>query len=285
MNAMHVADQVARRAREVLALPLIHVGPDRVPIAAGKLRVDIGQRLHVVVAGRDVAQRMWGIAQCRIVDFSRFPCGERTDVDTEERRWCTARGPARGRPRLRTRVATDEDEHAPRQWFRAHRAGHRDRKPHRRPIAATGASSSREQPDNNETKESGAGGVRGRDREGSRHVRQYPPQSVPWRAPRPGPAPQAGRRPPLCLCCSWLFTTRYSLFATRYSLLAIRILFATRYSLLAIRHSLFATRYSPPAAPYPLLAVAATPQRPPHSHRLSRRSNRSIGSRARGRAL
>ena len=56
VHLLHLAHEVAGRRVEVLAFPLVVVHPDHVAVGAGELRVDVEQRLHVVVAGGDLAR-------------------------------------------------------------------------------------------------------------------------------------------------------------------------------------------------------------------------------------
>ena len=51
-----LAVEIAGRALPVLSFPLIHVHPHRVAVRARKARVDVHERLHPVLAGRNVAQ-------------------------------------------------------------------------------------------------------------------------------------------------------------------------------------------------------------------------------------
>ena len=84
--------QVPRRAPPVLPLPLVHVQPDGVAVGAGELRVDVHERLHPVVAGRQIPQALDGMAEGGRVDDGRPAGHEAVDLRAEERH--------AGRPRL-----------------------------------------------------------------------------------------------------------------------------------------------------------------------------------------
>ena len=113
-----LAEQVPRRPLPVLPFPLIHVHPDRVAVRARKARVDVHERLHPVVAGRDVAQARERMPAVIAADDRRDARSELLDVFREEWR-------AR-RPRLVDRrpliVAADRHVHHARDGIRV-RAG------------------------------------------------------------------------------------------------------------------------------------------------------------------
>ncbi len=110
VHALRRAHQVARRRREVLPLPLVHVRPDHVPVGAVELRVHVHHRLHPVIAGRDVAQRHERVAERAAVDHRRLPRSERAHVGAEEGRALGERAGAHAR--LGHRVARHDHEHA-----------------------------------------------------------------------------------------------------------------------------------------------------------------------------
>src|SRR5207244_12452531 len=63
---MHLPDgahEIPRRLVELLALPLIVVQPQRVPVGAVELRVHVEQPLHVVVARGDLLEARYRIAK------------------------------------------------------------------------------------------------------------------------------------------------------------------------------------------------------------------------------
>ena len=73
VHLLHVAVQIARRLIELLALPLVHVGPDNVAIGTVKFGIDIHQRLHIVVARGYLLQAAQGITQRAAADDSGLP--------------------------------------------------------------------------------------------------------------------------------------------------------------------------------------------------------------------
>src|SRR5712671_1428341 len=58
-----IAEQVPRRLIELLAFPLVHVGPDGVAVRPLETRVDVQQRLHVIVTGGQFPYRLERIAK------------------------------------------------------------------------------------------------------------------------------------------------------------------------------------------------------------------------------
>ena len=54
----HLAVEIAWRLIELLSFPLVHVRPDGMSVGAMELGVDVDQRLHVVVAGGNLAQAL-----------------------------------------------------------------------------------------------------------------------------------------------------------------------------------------------------------------------------------
>ncbi len=82
----NLAHQIAGRLGELLALPLIVVQPQQVPIDPAELGVDVGERLDVVVAGGDLFQARHRITERAGVDDGRGAGRQGGDVDAEERR-------------------------------------------------------------------------------------------------------------------------------------------------------------------------------------------------------
>ena len=78
------ADEIARRERPPLALPPVLWGPDDVAVLPPELRVDVEQRLHPVVARRQLAQARVGVAVGAGVDDHRLPRLDALDVGREE---------------------------------------------------------------------------------------------------------------------------------------------------------------------------------------------------------
>lgn len=62
MDGLRLADEVPGRHGEILALPLIHVGPDRMAIGAVELGVNVQEDLHDIIPRRQVAQAALRIA-------------------------------------------------------------------------------------------------------------------------------------------------------------------------------------------------------------------------------
>ena len=83
-HAPRNADEVARRERPALALPLVLRGPDDAAVLPAELRVDVEQRLHPVVARRQLAQARVGIAVGAGVDEHRPARLDGLDVGREE---------------------------------------------------------------------------------------------------------------------------------------------------------------------------------------------------------
>ena len=85
---MHLPDrahEIPRRLVELLALPLIVVQPQRMPVGAVELRVHVEQPLHVVVARGDLLEARHRIAEGGAVDHPGRARHELGDVDAEER--------------------------------------------------------------------------------------------------------------------------------------------------------------------------------------------------------
>ena len=80
-----IAVEVSRRSLPVLAFPLVHVQPHRVAVRAREARVDVHERLHPVLAGRNVAQARDRMPAIVRADRDRGPGRELVDVFREER--------------------------------------------------------------------------------------------------------------------------------------------------------------------------------------------------------
>lgn len=68
MNALGHAVQISRRAVELLAFPLVFVGPDNPIVGTGESRVNVEQSLNIVVACRKLSHRSVGIAEAESVN-------------------------------------------------------------------------------------------------------------------------------------------------------------------------------------------------------------------------
>src|SRR5438046_8774313 len=68
----------------VLALPLVHVQPDDVGIAAREARIDVHERLRPVLAAWQVAQALDRVTERGGVDRGACTWGERADAYGEE---------------------------------------------------------------------------------------------------------------------------------------------------------------------------------------------------------
>src|ERR1700722_18948644 len=79
------AHEVARRVRPALALPMVLVCPDRMPVGAVILSIDIEHGLGVVVAGRQVTHAPQGVTDGAGIERRRVAGLELIDVDGEER--------------------------------------------------------------------------------------------------------------------------------------------------------------------------------------------------------
>ena len=67
-----IAEEISGRTFPVLAFPLVHVHPHRVPVGAREARVDVDERLHPVLAGGDVGKAADGMAA--ILGAERHRC-------------------------------------------------------------------------------------------------------------------------------------------------------------------------------------------------------------------
>ncbi len=103
------AVQIAGRAHPLLAFPLIVVHPQDVSVGAAEFAVDVHHRLHVVVAGGNVRERIDRRAEIGGVDDGDLPGLQLLDVAAEER----AAGAAGLQARLAIAIARDHDEHSP----------------------------------------------------------------------------------------------------------------------------------------------------------------------------
>ncbi len=124
MHLLHLAVQISRRFVELLAFPTVHVRPDRVPVGAMKFRVDINQRLHVVIARRQLLHALEGIAEGLGVDHRRLPGLKLADVGAVDRRLLVP--PACLQTRLGMVAAAKDDKHAPGDRLGMRRGGKRD---------------------------------------------------------------------------------------------------------------------------------------------------------------
>src|ERR1017187_10128805 len=85
MDLANLAIQIARRPREVLALPFVHVGPHHVAVGTMELRVDIDYGLHVVIACRNLLQTARRVSRRGAIHDRRNHRLELVDVACEER--------------------------------------------------------------------------------------------------------------------------------------------------------------------------------------------------------
>ncbi len=85
MHLDRLAIQVARRTLPVLSFPVIHVQPHRVPVGARKAGVDVDERLHPVIAGRQVRQAGDRRTKIAAVDHGRLAGLECMHVMAEQR--------------------------------------------------------------------------------------------------------------------------------------------------------------------------------------------------------
>src|SRR5579859_7314002 len=126
MYLLDFAIQIAGRRVELLALPLVHVRPDRVAVSAVKLCIDVDQSLDVVVSGWDVAQAVRGITQSRAIDHRALARLEVVHIYPEERRRVTPE--TRSQTGLRLALGRDHDEDSAGDSVRVRRSGERDLK-------------------------------------------------------------------------------------------------------------------------------------------------------------
>src|SRR5882757_4476147 len=78
------AHEVARGIRPALTLPMILVSPDRMPIGAMILSIDVEHSLGVVVAGREFTHATQGITDRVGIERRPFTCLEPIDVYGEK---------------------------------------------------------------------------------------------------------------------------------------------------------------------------------------------------------
>jgi len=81
-----IAEDVAGRSLPVLSFPLIVVQPHRLAVGAREPRVDVDERLHPVVAGRQVAQAAQRVAAVVCGDGRGCSGRQVLDVLREQRR-------------------------------------------------------------------------------------------------------------------------------------------------------------------------------------------------------
>ena len=86
MDLASLAEQVSGRACEILALPLVHVSPDYVPVGPREFGVDVEQGLHVVVARGNVLQARGRESERALIDHCRSAGALRLYVDGEHGR-------------------------------------------------------------------------------------------------------------------------------------------------------------------------------------------------------
>src|SRR4029079_18360961 len=79
------AVDVPRRTLPVLPLPLVHVQPDDLPVGARELRVDVDERLHPVLACRQIRQSRERMTPFATSDRPRRPRLDGVDELREER--------------------------------------------------------------------------------------------------------------------------------------------------------------------------------------------------------
>src|SRR5206468_12939992 len=100
---------------ELLALPLVHVGPDHVAVGAVEFRVEARQRLNVIVAGGDLLQTAQGISERARIDHGALPWSQLADVHPVERRGVS---PSAGlQSRLGIVPSGDDDKDSARHWL------------------------------------------------------------------------------------------------------------------------------------------------------------------------
>ena len=137
-HALRGADEVARRERPALAFPLILRRPDDMAVLAAVLRVDMNQRLHPVVAGRELPQTCVGIAIRRGIDDHRFARDDAVHVGREEGHPAVAlpRGVVGRYPGLRflRRAEAQEEPPGQRTFMDVGGVADLDAEPRRRPT-------------------------------------------------------------------------------------------------------------------------------------------------------
>ena len=120
------AVEVARLRVPVLSFALVHRHLDRVAVRAVERLVAVEQRLHVVVARRDVLQAARRPADDRVVDDRILARLEAVDVDAENRPRAVGAVLIRLRLRLRLAVVGDEEQDAAVERLRAAGGGEGD---------------------------------------------------------------------------------------------------------------------------------------------------------------
>jgi len=79
------AIEVAGRAAELLAFPLVKVHPEGVAVGAVTLRVNVDERLNVIIAGGDISEARWRVTERRAVDQRGVAGLKLDDVGAEQR--------------------------------------------------------------------------------------------------------------------------------------------------------------------------------------------------------
>ena len=83
-DSLDSAQQVPRRPIEMLAIPLVHVRPDHMPVSTVKFSIDVDQGLDEIVPGRQVTQGTLGEPRRRSVDDRGLSGFQLMNVDCEE---------------------------------------------------------------------------------------------------------------------------------------------------------------------------------------------------------
>ena len=86
MYLLDFAIEVAGRAVELLAFPLVEVHPDGVAVGAVTLRVNGNECLDVIIAGGDIGEALGRVTERRAVNYRRVAGLELDDVGAEQRR-------------------------------------------------------------------------------------------------------------------------------------------------------------------------------------------------------
>src|SRR5262249_18660793 len=135
VNLAWDAVEVARRGLPPLPFPLVVVHPDHVAVGAGESRIDVDERLHDVVAGRNVAQAVDRKASIGVVDHSCRAWREFLHIAPEKR---NAVYLADLESRLFAAIAGKDDEHAAGDRPAPNGRGEGDLESNRRPLCLGG---------------------------------------------------------------------------------------------------------------------------------------------------
>ena len=73
MKMAGITEQISGRFVELLPFPLVHVRPDGVAVSALETRINIQQRLHVIVPGGQFTHRLQRISQRKVIERGRLP--------------------------------------------------------------------------------------------------------------------------------------------------------------------------------------------------------------------